>query len=159
MSEPKKPVFGSEQERAGWAWDRVDEVARLSNAEKLQTRYGTLARKLPSYLQVNGVGQTLAFLFAKGKGEGSRADEDRRGRAQTKGDGVLLRHLRDRVLRTITGGGNISGDPRDVMAVVLALDPDQHRLVGAELAATATWLKRFAEGRLGEEEDGAGGDE
>lgn len=155
MIEPKKPVFGSEQERAGWAWDRVDEVARLSNAEKLQTRYGTLARKLPSYLQVNGVGQTLAFLFAKGKGEGSRGTEGR----SAKGDGVLLRHLRDRVLRTITGGGNIASDPRDVMAVVLALDPDQHRLVGAELAATATWLKRFAEGRLGEEEDGAGGDE
>ncbi|MBK9368684.1 MAG: type III-B CRISPR module-associated protein Cmr5, partial [Deltaproteobacteria bacterium] len=36
--------------------------------KRLQGRYLTLARKLPAMLQVNGLGQTVAFLYSKGKG-------------------------------------------------------------------------------------------
>ena len=156
MSGAEKLVFGTEQERAKWAWDKVDEVAPRpgtgGRSGAVEKRYGTLARKLPSYLQVSGVGQTLAFLYAKGKGEGATGTTG----AGAKGDGVLLRHLRERVLMVLANGGAVKAEPRDVMQVVLQLDPDQYRLETAELAAAATWLKRFAEGRLGEEEEGAG---
>lgn len=155
MSAQSKPVFGTEQERAKWAWEAVDEIAALERSDKsdkVKARYGTRARKLPSYLQVNGLGQTLAFLYAKGKGEGAKGG----GGALGSGDAYLLRHLRDRVLRTIRHD-NLQRTSDDVMATYTGLDPDQHRLVSAELAATAQWLKRFAEGRLEEEQDDGGG--
>ena len=122
------------QERARRAWDAVDAVTR--QAETLQKRYGTLARKLPSYLQASGLGQTLAFLHAKHEP------------SKTTAEGLLLDHLDNHLRGVLRRQG-----PQDIMALVLDLSPADYRRATRELMALATWLKRFAEGRLGREDD------
>lgn len=54
-----------EQKRALIAWEHIKAVTEGN----IQTKYGTLARKLPAMIQMNGLGTTLAFLLAKGKDE------------------------------------------------------------------------------------------
>lgn len=52
-----------EQKRAASAWADIEKVT----SESEQKKYGTLARKVPAMIQINGLGTTLAFLKAKGK--------------------------------------------------------------------------------------------
>jgi CRISPR-associated protein Cmr5 len=116
--------------QAAWTW--------VGEAEALGDRYGTLAAKLPSLLQVSGLGQTLAFLYARGYDRG-KPDE-------RKPHGLLVKQL----------GGYVQdyckrpkGDP---METLLSLTPTEYRAATKELMAIAEWLKRFAEGRLGKDE-------
>lgn len=124
--------------RAKIAWGWVEQVlSRFSgeSGDKAQKRYGTLARKLPALLQVSGLGQTLAFLFAK-----SRQGESAEGLLFSQFAG----HLRDRLQLRPEG---------DFMYAVLDLTPAAYRAATQEALAVADWLKRFAEGRLASEED------
>lgn len=96
-------------------------------------RYGTLARKLPSMLQVSGLGQTLAFLFSKGHENGKKKD---------KAEALLFRHLGE-YLREVS-----KRSQGDFMEVLLSLSPEEYRAATRQLAEVAEWLKRFAEGNL-----------
>lgn len=135
--------LGRQRALVAWTWVTQAEAGGEKrggerNEQRLETfrkRYGTLARKLPSLLQVSGLGQTLAFLFSKGG---------------TKREGAdwllfsqLATHLRERLNRT---------DGADFMALVMELSPAEYRNATREAAAVAEWLKRFAEGRLGMED-------
>lgn len=127
--------LGRRRALAAWGW--VNEAEQLAKRD----RYGTLARKLPSYLQVSGLGQTLAFLYGRGFARG-KPDEQ-------SAEGLLLKqigaYLQDFCKR-----------PRvvDPMETLLSLRPAEYRAATRELVAIAEWLKRFAEGRLGEEDEG-----
>lgn len=122
------------QKRAAYAWNCVSEVEKAGS--KIGDRYGTLARKLPGRLQVSGLGQTLAFLFARAKGAGGSAE------------GLLLKHLGEHLKREF----NRRADETP-METVLMLSPAQYRHGTRELMALAEWLKRFAEGKLGQEDN------
>lgn len=152
----------TEQDRARWAWKCVEEITRQD--KKIKERYGTLARKLPSLLQVSGMGQTLAFIYAQARGEGAK------GLTHTtrdpKGDSFLLHHLRGYLLDVLppagpTSPGGSAGqgvnkgpatlDGPDIMAVLTSLSPQEYQQLSWELMAGAGWLKRMAQGALGEE--------
>ncbi|MCC6552090.1 MAG: type III-B CRISPR module-associated protein Cmr5 [Polyangiaceae bacterium] len=111
----------------------MQEAADLGG--RASARYGTLARKLPSYLQVSGVGQTLAFLFGRSGGD-QRAPE-----------GLLLKHLGEHLKK------ELRRPPEEApMDTVLGMTLSQYRQATRELMELAGWLKRFAEGRLGQED-------
>lgn len=118
---------GQDQAKTAWGW--------VSAAEKshFKERYATLARKLPSYLQVSGLGQTMAFLYAKSKDVGAEQ--------------MLCKQL-SIYLQTRFGGTEV-----DVMAMIIKLEPDVYRRATQELMQVTDWLKRFAEGRLGKGSD------
>jgi CRISPR-associated protein Cmr5 len=103
--------------------------------KRLQGRYLTLARKLPAMLQVNGLGQTVAFLYSKGKG------------AQFIGaEGQLLRLL-DELTRL---GDARSGDaaPVDPMQRIVNMTPTGYRVATQKAMVGAIWIKRIAEGLI-----------
>ena len=55
-----------EQERGRQAWDNVSNI-KNRNDKKLEQEYRSLARGLNAMIQINGLGQTLGFLKAKGR--------------------------------------------------------------------------------------------
>jgi CRISPR-associated protein Cmr5 len=95
-----------------------------------KARYGSVVRKLPSYILTNGLGQTLAFLKAKGKGEPGNEHE------------VLYRHLADWVGRKVNADGDL------LSWLVNTATSQQYRLATMEALALLQWLKRFAEAEL-----------
>ncbi len=139
--------------RAEWAW-RVTES--IPAAGKARSRYGTVARKLPSYLQTNGLGQTLAFLYSKAEAGNPKAS----AAVTATGDGLMLVYL----------GGWLQGKrpppavpaPQDgavkklypevtaneVMGWLTKLEPEAYRAASHEARECALWLRRFAEGRI-----------
>jgi CRISPR-associated protein Cmr5 len=121
-----------EQERAQRAWACVQEVT--SKPQEFKKKYGSLARKVPMLVLTNGLGQTLAFLKAKGKND--PADEHT----------VLFRHLSSWVLSQVASSTPASNG--DLLQWVLQNDSAAYRRATTEALAFLSWLKRFAEAEL-----------
>jgi len=115
-----------EQERAKHAWDCVQEV----KDKHFAGGYRAIAVKVPSLIVTNGLGQTLAFLKAKGKGKHDNEHE------------VLYRHLTDWVGRKVNANGDL------LNWLLNTATSQQYRLATMEALALLQWLKRFAEAEL-----------
>src|SRR6266567_3078 len=66
----------SEQKRGAQAWENIRVIKDLdkqSADKKLEKEYRSLARGLNAMIQINGLGQTLGFLKAKGKNDEKKA--------------------------------------------------------------------------------------
>src|SRR5438477_857961 len=90
MQEPQEQQVSkrrySEQKRGAQAWENIRAIKDLdkqSSEKALEKEYRSLARGLNAMIQINGLGQALGFLKAKGKGD------------ETKSHYLLLKHLTD----------------------------------------------------------------
>lgn len=117
-----------DRRRASAAWANIQTVKSLN----FQAKYGSLARKMPTLIQVNGLGQTLAFLRAKANGD------DRHAR--------MFNHISQWVC------GRLGNGTENLLNRVLNMDSQTYRLATSETLAFLQWIKRFAEAELGEEE-------
>lgn len=131
MALPSTANPNSPTERARWAWNKVSEVGSRS---PIASEYATHVRKLPARLQINGLGQAMAFLFAK---------HQSCKKAETGAQRLLI-HLGERIATILQRP--IPAKPKDIMAAIVAMTPDQYRRCTHELLTTAEWLKRFADG-------------
>ncbi len=110
--------------RAKAAWKAVQEIAATDK------EYGSLARKMPTLIQVNGLAQTLAFLKAKNKEHHQK----------------MFEHLSAWVCQQL-------GFQSNLLESVLRMDSQLYRRATAESLAFLQWLKRFAEAKLGVNEN------
>lgn len=115
-----------EQKRARSAWDDIEDVK-----VEQQDKYGTLARKLPAMIQMNGLGATLAFLLAKGK------------RKANDGHTLIFNHLSKWVLSKTA----VSRKYNDLIDFVHDCDMDEYRRATAEAIGYGIWLKRYVEAK------------
>ncbi len=127
-----------EQERAGRAWDCVQEVKARGGG--LAKDYGTLARSAPADIQANGLGQTLAFWRAKGGIEQK----------------ALLRHVGAWLARPEGVAPDRIEAENPVAWIAREATTDQYRRATVEAMALLGWIKRFAEAEL-PRADGQGG--
>jgi len=116
-----------EQERADSAWQDIETV----KSDQQQKKYGTLARKLPAMIQMNGLGTVLAFLLAKGKN-----NED-------DGHKLIFKHLSAWVLSKIEPAVK----HEDLMALVRNVEMDVYRRATTEAIEYSIWLKRYVEAK------------
>lgn len=125
-----------EQKRAASAWEAVDGVQ-----ESYKKQYGTVVKKLPMLILTNGLGQTLAFLLAKGTPKKGKQPSDENMAHKTAYD-----HLSAWVMGQLQRKG-------DLMEWVRTRTSDDYRLATMETLAFLNWLTRFVEAAgLGEEE-------
>lgn len=121
----------TEQRRGEQAWLNVG-TARDDLPEKPKKEYRSLARGLNAMIQINGLGQTLAFLKAKGR--------------SNQGHALLFGQLSRWVSREI-----LHQERDDLLVwVVSQANGTQYRQATAECMAFGIWLKRFAEAELEE---------
>ncbi len=128
-----------EQQRAASAWTMIETVT----GEKLQKKYGTLARKLPTMIQMNGLGSTLAFLKSKYK--------------KDEGHQYIFDHLSNWVAAYVDSKTPQDFDrlveratkekQRDLLDIVRKEDMDVYRRATTEAIAYGIWLKRYVEAK------------
>ena len=118
------------EERSKRLRERLQSLQSEKGGEEWRGKYGSVVRKLPSYILTNGLGQTLAFLKAKGKGEPGNEHE------------ILYCHLADWV------GSKVHADGDLLDWLVNDATSQQYRLATTEALALLQWLKRFAEAEL-----------
>ncbi|PJF39016.1 MAG: type III-B CRISPR module-associated protein Cmr5 [Phototrophicales bacterium] len=116
-----------EQERAASAWQVIEPY--IETEKEFQKKYGTLARKLPAMIQMNGLGSTLAFLKSKGKQDNKDAHN------------VLFNHLSAWVLKRV----HATRQNKDLLDFVRNEDVDKYRQATAEAIQYGIWLKRYVE--------------
>lgn len=135
-----------EQQRANAAWEDIQEVKRLS--EKEQKEYRSQARGLNAMIQINGLGQTLGFLHAKG---GQKWQEEHKKNAYY----YLLSHLtnwmhshfNEAIVDVINEKNKEKNDGLLDWIVRVANSADYRRAT-TECLAFGGWLGRFAEAEL-----------
>lgn len=121
----------AEQKRATAAYNRVSEV--LDRHPKQAKEYLRQVRDLPSKIQQSGLGQTLAFLRSKSKSDVAY--------------GLAHTHLESWL--TECGYAETSDG---VLPALMQRDSATYRRAMVDALAFAGWLKRFAEGRIQDEE-------
>lgn len=114
----------TEQRRAAQAWQDVDKG--VTDKDK----YGTLARKLPSMIQINGLGTALAFLLAKGKNKSK------------DGHMEIYAHVSNWVLTELQ-----LQKYSELMDLVRKEDMTTYRRATTEAIEYAIWLKRYVEAK------------
>ncbi len=113
-----------DQRRAAHAWSVIQRL-KQSGSEGARREFGREAKRLPGRILSSGLGQTLAFLKAKGYAKELR---------QALSEWVLAQR-----------GGQAPSDPDALLTAIVERDADFLRLATAEAIAYAQWLARFAE--------------
>lgn len=143
MEKPVSRAHTREQERAKLAWDWVQEAAKALDKAKAAPRYGTLTKKLPTYLYTNGFEQTMAFLFSKAE------------KSDRKPAGLLFARLAQHTLRSLREAPPLLAEGASIsqmMDAIVKLNVEQSRRASHEATCIAQWLHRFGAAELGEEE-------
>lgn len=131
----------TEQRRATEAWRCIDIASQKSDTFK--KRYGSLACNLAALIQVNGLGQTLAFVHAKAK----MADRDRKD-AEFANEAIfndLSKWVKKELGRESTNG--------NLLQLLMDESSSFYRQATVEAMALVVWLRRFAEASLPKEEE------
>jgi CRISPR-associated protein Cmr5 len=141
--EPKRQNI--EQERGKIAWQDIRAIK--GKGDTLEKEYRSLTRGLNAMIQINGLGQTLGFLKAKGKNDSNKAHY------------LLLQHLTEWMqdskhfkasnLTSMSRGhdGLLNWILRDASSA-------DYRRATTEVMAFGAWLRRFAEAELKEPDTG-----
>lgn len=116
-----------DQKRAAQAWKCIEAVSE----QTFRKEYKSLAQKLPALILTNGLGQTLAFLRAKGKSDSGNEH------------GALYSHLSHWVMKQMKGETN-----DNLLDWVMEGNSTAYRRAATEALAFLGWLKRFAEAEL-----------
>jgi len=132
-------ISNLEHERAKEAWSCVDYVKSEYEHDKgFQKEYRSRVMELPTLIIINGLGQTLAYLKSKGKGDENKPEE----KVYQDIDGWLSKNK------------NIHWNAKgELIERVIALPSDKFRQVTAETLAYLSWMKRFADAVLPKEGD------
>jgi CRISPR-associated protein Cmr5 len=126
-----------EQQRAKAAWADVQAVDRKSLDVK--RKYRGLVLKLPVMVLTNGLGQTLAFLRSKGKGDTNDPHE------------IVYSHLQSWLFREIRWA---DATQPTLIERIFNTTSETYRQATVEALAYLHWLRRFAEAVLPEPEEG-----
>lgn len=123
-----------EQDRAKAAWGAIEQV----KSHRCAGDYASLAKGAPADIQTNGLGQTLAFLRAKGYERG-----------RPKSDSAHV-YLLDHLARWLRVQLKLAENQDMVEWVAVSADTGAYRRATAEALAYLAWLRRFAEAELGD---------
>ncbi len=143
---PENVVGALDHRRAAFAYSVVATIRQEADKQqKLAEDYATQAQNLPIMILQNGLGQAVAFLMSKAKGD------------RTSPEGRLLEHLAkwlfdeadeektsERRRSFLTPRPGATGTER-LMLSLLAADRHEWSRAQHEAVALGTWLKRFSE--------------
>jgi CRISPR-associated protein Cmr5 len=116
-----------EQKRAASAYHDVVSI-KFTNCAK---DYKNLAKSAPADIQTNGLGQTVAFWRAKGKGEHAK----------------LYEHL-SKWLSEPNKNGMTNGTELQKWIIAADTSSADYRRATVEALAYLSWLKRFSEAEI-----------
>jgi len=129
-------ITNLEHERAKEAWSTIDFVNSELDDIRFKKEYRSIVLKFPTLIITNGLGQSIAFLKAKGKNDKNKPEEK------------LYRDIEGWLDRCFQW--NVKGE---LIEKIINLPSDKFRLVTAETLSYLSWLKRFADAVLPKEED------
>ena len=131
-----------EQERAKYAWECIQKVK--GNIE-LEDKYKSYVRSASSYIQINGLGNTMAFYKSK-----FEADLRKKGESGLSADKRAYKLLYDH----LNGWRKEQRGNKDILEWIRDENTSSLRVFQAtkEIITLLNWMKRFAEAELRDKE-------
>jgi len=123
-----------QQRRAAFALSQVQAVAEKCSPE-VQKRFKAYSNSFPAMMQMNGIGQALAFAYQKSNGE---TDENRGWQ--------LIFQVCQRWLLEHSTIWQSRSEP--LMNVLTTGSQEQYQLAQAEVQALFSWVKDFARAEI-----------
>jgi CRISPR-associated protein Cmr5 len=135
-----------EKGRAEFAYRCVEKAIEIfKDNSKKQKEYKSYARKIPTMILSNGLGQTLAFVKAKSE----------KGNAYDLIYKQLTEYIEsENTIRITPEDKKELIEKNDLVEWVISCDSSKYRYITQEILAFLNWLKRFAEGLIEVEEGG-----
>jgi len=129
-----------EKGRAEFAYRCVEKAIEIfKDNSKKQKEYKSYARKIPTMILSNGLGQTLAFIKAKSE----------KGNAYN----LIYQQLTEYMKSDHTARIKMPQEKNDLVEWVISCNSSTYRYITQEILAFLNWLKRFAEGLIEVEEE------
>ena len=113
-----------EQGRAAYAFAQVASYLK-GKGEKEQGEYRSYLKKLPAMVQMNGLGETLAFYFSKGK---------------------THRDIYQQISSWLRSQYGDRFEDREVLEEIVNMTSSDYRMMAVEVVALTNWMRRFADG-------------
>lgn len=123
-----------QQQRAAYALKQV--LNAKEQSEAIQKRFKAYSNSLPAMIQMNGIGQALAFAYQKSNGT---KDENR-------GWEMLFVALGEWLLQREIWGKQAAN--ANVVMVLTEGSQEQYQLAQAEAQALLSWVKDFARAEI-----------
>ncbi|WNS77426.1 type III-B CRISPR module-associated protein Cmr5 [Bacillus sp. DTU_2020_1000418_1_SI_GHA_SEK_038] len=120
---------GIENGRAAYAFGEVKRIVESGNHNN--KKYRSYVKKIPSLIQVNGLGQTLAFCFQKKKEYLAIYQQIHRWLKETHGEYFI-------------------DESKELVEVVVSLKSSEYRMLTMETIALLNWMRKFADGMINE---------
>lgn len=136
-----------EQKRGREAWNCIEDVKKLGKKERQE--YRSLARSLNAMIQINGLGQTLGFFYAKSVDSKGKPERD-------KAHYRILHHLTNWMRKHFKPSANTINENYCGLlfwAIAEGTVSSDYRRATTECLAFGQWLSRFAEAELSENTD------
>lgn len=124
-----------ENGRAAFAFECVQNHVQEQKDEKKRKEYRAYVKKLPTMIQVNGLGQTLAFCYSK-KDEYQVIYDQLEAWAGQQQAEIIDKYKRE--------------GRKEFVEIVASMDSSDYRLISNEVLALLNWMRRFAEGMIRE---------
>lgn len=121
--------IGIENGRAAYAFDNVKNAVEEMNINKKE--YRSYVKKLPTLIQVNGLGQALAFCYQKG------------GEYRVIYDQIHV-WLKEAYPQYF------SEENREFVEEVIKLNSAEYRVLTMETLALLNWMRKFVDGMVKE---------
>jgi len=123
------------RKRAESAYNDVKNII-LEKTPNFKSNYKSLVKKAPMWIKTQGLKEAMAFVFSK------------------KDSGNVHYHFYEQMYNWLNSQGFITCDnAKDFMENILELEPAFYRAATEESLAYLTWVRRFAEGLVGEENE------
>ena len=123
-------------ERAKFAYNEVIEF-KENHSKECQSKFKSYSKSIPSYIKMNGLLATVAFINVKKNGKSSNDEKAYKG-------------LYDITVKWLKEANFLNVDNNDLMASLVELLPSKYRDIEREVLGLFAWIRRFAEGELQE---------
>ncbi len=136
------PVKTLEQKRASYAFEKIKAV----KGQSYEKDFSSLISKLPTLILTNGLGNTIAFLFSKGKEH------------HIKAINIIVEWLlKESDLKILSASKIDFNNPKNSIqeildSIVLNTDIQQYTYAIEETLRLLNWLRRFSDAMLEKDE-------
>jgi len=131
----KKTIENLEKARVEFAYKKVEEVVQQEGkSSKTSNEYKSYVKKIPTYIQTNGLSATFAFMYSK------------------KGTYEIIYN---QINEWLTDERKLKNSDEELVKWIIKQDSSKYKHITKEVMALFMWLRRFAEGMIEKEkEDG-----
>ncbi len=158
MSDREGLITALERGRAEFAYECALMGKEIINRTQIDgewyedDKYKSYVKKIPSMILSNGLGQTLAFIYAK-RAKIRRNQEPGSNNNPKNAYDLIYKQITD-YLRSDSVARIRMPNDNELIRWVISLDSYSYRYVTEEILAFLNWLKRFAEGMIETEGEG-----